>query len=352
MRSSNEFHYTDAWILAKTSCVVIDGVTVEHPCCAVHNCKTPLASNCHRFCPDHELLNQICAVIGCNRPVAGGRRVCEDKDHVAVEKAYDERGQSCFQLQQRLCSARMASGTTSTTANPDDEAAEEEFDVDKSGEAIPSANVEVPHSGTRKLWAQFGRKRTHNEQIIVAPCGVIIARATFYSAEAVHTVAVCFISTPVQCWALGSCSIFLIQEFIKCTYHGTPFIPDHIFFDNNCSLKKAVAGDPFFKNISLTVDVFHFKSKHSGNDLFCQLNCNPVDFPELLGENRHGWFFNSSIAEQTNAWLANYHSICREMHADRFNFFLDEMIMRRNRNTLNKLTSQGAMPDYWSADMF
>ena len=45
-------------------------------------------------------------------------------------------------------------------------------------------------SSRHKVRAQFGRRRTHNEQIIVAPCGVIIARATFYGAEAVSSVAV------------------------------------------------------------------------------------------------------------------------------------------------------------------
>jgi hypothetical protein len=39
------------------------------------------------------------------------------------------------------------------------------------------------------------------------------------------------------------------------------------------------------------------------------------------------WFFISSIAKQTNVWLGSYHSICREMLVDKYNFFLDEMIV-------------------------
>ena len=42
----------------------------------------------------------------------------------------------------------------------------------------------------KKVRAQFGRKRTHNEQIIVAPCGMIMARETFFGAEAVSSVVV------------------------------------------------------------------------------------------------------------------------------------------------------------------
>jgi hypothetical protein len=33
--------------------------------------------------------------------------------------------------------------------------------------------------------AQFGRRRTHNEQTLVRPCGIIFARATMFGAEAV-----------------------------------------------------------------------------------------------------------------------------------------------------------------------
>ncbi|KAF8236744.1 hypothetical protein L208DRAFT_1250906, partial [Tricholoma matsutake] len=173
--------------------------------------------------------------------------------------------------------------------------------------------------------AQLGRRRTHNEQIIVAPCGMIIAQETFYGAEGVGSVI----------------------EMIKCTFHED-MKPDHIFFDNNCTLASMVRGkDPFFDNIGLTVDVFHFKSKHSEMDIFCQENCNPAAYPELISEDNKGWYFNSSIAKQTNVWLGSYHAICREMLVDKYNFFLDEMILRRNCMTQEKLTMQGQSPFNW-----
>ena len=124
-------------------------------------------------------------------------------------------------------------------------------------------------------------------------------------------------------------------------------------FDSNCRLKLHVdkTQDPFWKNIALTVDVFHFKSKHSEQDIYCQTHCNPAAYPELKTDDG-GWFFNSSIAEQTNVWLANYNSICREMRHDRFNFFLDEMIIRRNKKTKAKLEKDGYMPNYWADSDF
>jgi hypothetical protein len=137
-----------------------------------------------------------------------------------------------------------------------------------------------------------------------------------------------------------------VQEMIKRMFHND-IKPDHIFFDNNCTLAKMVKDDPFFEDIGLTVDVFHFKSKHSETDTFCQEHCNPAAYPELISEDGKGWYFNSSIAEQTNVWLGGYHSICREMLMDKYIFFLDEMILRRNRMIRKKLIIEGKGPNNW-----
>lgn len=56
------------------------------------------------------------------------------------------------------------------------------------------------------------------------------------------------------------------------------------------------------------------------------------------------WFFNTSIAEQTNAWLGGYHSMCREMLPAKFDFFLDEMIRLRNIEVIGRLERQGHHP--------
>jgi hypothetical protein len=55
---------------------------------------------------------------------------------------------------------------------------EEEFGV-VNGLVLPAGSAAFTPSGPQarqhKLRAQFGRKRTHNEQIIVAPCRIILA---------------------------------------------------------------------------------------------------------------------------------------------------------------------------------
>ena len=73
------------------------------------------------------------------------------------------------------------------------------------------------------------------------------------------------------------------------------------------------------------MDVFHASKKHSNTDAFCQENCNPALFPELSDEVLK-WIFNSSVAEQGNAWFGQFLPVVREMSQAHYNFFLDEMI--------------------------
>lgn len=138
---------------------------------------------------------------------------------------------------------------------------------------------------------------------------------------------------------------------VKHTFRLPGTMPDHIFFDNNCQIAKIVHNsrtpDRAFEHVGLTVDVFHFTCKHSKTDTFCCENCNPAAYPELIGEGKNNWYFNSSIAEQTNCWLGGYHAICREMNVGRFDFFLDEMIRRCNEMTIRKLEKEGQMPRTW-----
>jgi hypothetical protein len=98
----------------------------------------------------------------------------------------------------------------------------------------------------------------------------------------------------------------------------------------------------------MPVDVFHHKTKHKETDTWCQTRCNPAGFPEMLWFNpttkKTEWYFNTSIAEQTNVWLGGFHSMCRELRPLFYDFFLDEMIMIRNQITQKRLVQQGHGP--------
>ncbi|KAF8445913.1 hypothetical protein L210DRAFT_3392409 [Boletus edulis BED1] len=297
------FRGPNGHVNSKCSVVVTDGVCIGHPCCGSHNCKTPLKNNRDRFCPIHANLEHLCSIVGCDLPVVSGRLTCADPLHQALSQL-------------------------ATIDNDDDE-----FEIDPTGRVADAAlhTSAQPATTHKKLRTKFTRSRTHNEQLAVAPCGMILGRDTMFGAEGVASVA----------------------EFLKRTFRMEAIKPDHIFFDNNCSLAQHVKLDPYFNNIGLSVDVFHFKCKHKETHTFCQENCNPAAFPELISDDGQGWYFNSSIAEQTNVWIGGYHavgarrSLRLEMLVDKYDFFLDQMILRRNRMTRAKLDAQGARPSNW-----
>lgn len=46
----------------------------------------------------------------------------------------------------------------------------------------------------------------------------------------------------------------------------------------------------------------------------------------------------------TNVWFGGYQAQVRDMRIDRYTFFLDEMVKRRNRIIIADLRSRGAAP--------
>jgi hypothetical protein len=118
--------------------------------------------------------------------------------HQAVENIYEMREQSCFQLQERCQCARVAHPVDSIAEErslndvADEEEVKEEFTVNDSAGVIPTTSTNFPQlQVTKQLKAQFGRKRTHNEQVLVTPCGIILPCETFYGAEAISSCVVC-----------------------------------------------------------------------------------------------------------------------------------------------------------------
>ncbi|KZV90926.1 hypothetical protein EXIGLDRAFT_592899, partial [Exidia glandulosa HHB12029] len=284
--------------LYRQSACVVDGVSITHSCCGFKSaaglpCKTPLARPMDRFCPEHASRLEFCAVKGCSNACEIGFKSCSAPDHRQQELKLTAKGKSMFELKERAAAAADFVATGKTT---------------------------------------FQRSWTHNEQLAVRCCGVIISRATFFQAEAIQGV-----------------KDFIMSTFPTDRYPGCK--PSFIFYDDNCHLWKYLNALPqdspireFFKRIGLPVDVFHFSSKHKEGDLVCQTHCNPANFPDLVNQADGSWTYNSSAAEQANRWLNKFKGIVREMNALSFNFFLDEMIMLRNEFTVQGLKDKGTMP--------
>jgi hypothetical protein len=138
---------TKVWV------VVIDGVTVGCPCCAVHNCKIPLQNNQHRFCPNDAAQNLICVIVGCNSPVTPDHHTCSGPSHQEAEHIHCEQGQARFQLKECLQHAKVV--------HPNDAVAE---DVDTSelidaDQETGEFDVGAQAGGKKEhIWGQFGQR--------------------------------------------------------------------------------------------------------------------------------------------------------------------------------------------------
>ena len=371
---------TPAGEVTKTEVVVTDGVTIGRPCCAVPRCTNPLGSTRHRFCtldPSHRRLEFTCAVEGCGRPVSQDGTVthksCDDPLHLKLESLNHESVASGKSKGQRERIAKLDDTFVSTETNSAVPVQDGEvwFEHDARNDAVrivepvkttstgvtdlplissqSLSSTPAPTTTTqctektlpKKVKATFRRQRTNNEQLLVRPCGVINGRGTMYNHEAVSNVLV-----HIFIFSCLRCLIFFYQILVEQLY-SLPRArkPEHLIYDSNCNALREVTSRnlTFFKDMGMCVDAFHHKTKHKASDRFCQENCDMRAYPELVDE--HGkYYFNSSIVEQTNVWFGAFHNICCEMTAVKYNFFLDEMILRRNRFTVATLQGQGKHP--------
>ncbi|KAF9006349.1 hypothetical protein BDZ89DRAFT_1025657 [Hymenopellis radicata] len=282
---------------------VTDGVTLGHTCCHVPYCQVRLNSVKDRYCAVHSSLADQCAVEDCTElriaphlTCAGHRELENQKRHEYVEKSKRKTEET----------RRLQKDSVGTAA----------------GQNTQKQKKTPKADDPKKPKLRIARNYTHNEQLFIFCCGVIVSRATFFVAEAVSAV----------------------NKFLKETFPHPALIPSHIFYDNACNLLKHIRhiGDDHFKDSNLVVDVFH-SHIHSGEDEFCQKNCFPTLFPVLKTADGK-WRLNSSVAEQTNVWFGAFQAMTREMSAIRYNFFLDEMITLRNEWMVSELDKNNTHP--------
>ncbi|KAI0348894.1 hypothetical protein OH77DRAFT_1594523 [Trametes cingulata] len=336
--------------------IVLDGIDMGRPCCGVRHCTNELLRTQDRYCAQHWQLNHLCAITGCTQRAEKDFRTCSNPQHRATEEWWRLHGKGMFTLRKRLQRAQVSHPTDAVEPNaPADEVIEVALREDGTSEAfeafdntpentpenaatyappdpLPSTTPSVlpdcpdkPPTGNRSMRATFGRRRTHNEELGTRPCGIICFRETFYGSE----------TTPQV--------LDLIRK--KYTVPGT--LPRFCFYDNCCGLymHSQASGETLHLEMGMPVDVFHWKTKHKKSNDACSIHCNPYTYPELIASD-NSWYFNSSIAEQTNVWLGGYHAIIREMSAVLYDFFLDEMIKEKNRLTRQKLVAQNCRPRY------
>jgi hypothetical protein len=103
------------------------------------------------------------------------------QDNTTLEKKHKQRGTAFFQLHGKLQQANISNPVDSEAAELTAEEVEEMELTDEQDDQ--SSCPSKPDTGIQKIQALFGRRRTHNEQIMVCPCGMIIACQTFFGSE-------------------------------------------------------------------------------------------------------------------------------------------------------------------------
>lgn len=313
--------------------MVTDGITVGHwrcsasaqqlqsldPTSTATHCEQHLDKVTHRFCPEHHLLlHNICEAQPCVAPAIAGTKTCGDIKHKAAYRDFKDKTKSFFGLPRRFNRPN-----THIRSDPSELISTETGEVALSAEDLMYADVDNRKheagrnggEGSDGKKINLSRNRTHNEQLMVAPCGVVVARKTFYKSESVPQV----------------------KEFIKETFPKE--MPQVIYYDNACNLyahiRTSAEDRETFRNTLLPVDAFHMKT-HKESHKTCRINNDPNKFPELKRPNG-AWKFNASIAEIVNVWFGRFDSMCRGMHPVKYNFFLDEMIRLHNSRLCEKL---------------
>lgn len=163
---------------------VHDGVTVRHVACSVHDCTEAVLSQRDLFCHSHRNLLKVCCIKGCNEAAEPGFRTCTEGTHRDFQTTAEQKNTAMFQLHSRLRQAGLSqapmagSSTSDSFDNPSDNPV-----------AKPGAQEAPP-----RLKGRLYRNWTHNEQLFVRCCGVIISRATFFGSEGVSGINVCIIT--------------------------------------------------------------------------------------------------------------------------------------------------------------
>lgn len=138
------------------------------------------------YCQAHLDHSKLCAITSCGLIVEPGFRTCTNEDHRKIDLYNAQQGKAMFQLKRRLERLKINQTANSLPTDSPPEPLDEEIHL---GDDIFCNDK--PDSGNRKTKARFGRCWTHNEELCVGSCGVILGRATFVGSEAPNGVRVC-----------------------------------------------------------------------------------------------------------------------------------------------------------------
>ncbi|KAF7318786.1 hypothetical protein HMN09_00390900 [Mycena chlorophos] len=140
-----------------------DGVTIGHPRCRIELCRVPLTSMKDKLCSQHAHLKDRCLA-----PVA--HRAKEEEHARAAEPAF-------MDLDRRLAKDGVSTHTPRRKTTP-----------------TSTQHRSSPRKRSTPIKLDITRNWSHNDQLFILCCGIIISRATFIHDEGVSSVAHCILS--------------------------------------------------------------------------------------------------------------------------------------------------------------
>jgi hypothetical protein len=155
-------------------------------------CRRTLDTVRNRYCSFHQpFLEGICQAQPCVQPALPNKKTCGLQSHIDAANKFGARVNSNFQLHSIL--NRPGSRLNlDPTVHLEDGSGEIE-DIESLQQADESDRAEESRrcgeeGATKK--PTLSRARTHNDQLAVAPCGVILARQTMFNSESPSAVKV------------------------------------------------------------------------------------------------------------------------------------------------------------------
>ena len=108
---------------------------------------------------------------GCTQLQEAQTRICSDPDHIEAEHIYIEHGQAWFQLKEHLEQAHVSHPNDSVVEEcPLDDVVDDEAEQDIEIAVAIQDDAWHASSEWKRLQAQFGCQRMHNEELMVVPC--------------------------------------------------------------------------------------------------------------------------------------------------------------------------------------
>jgi len=267
-----------------------------------------------RFCVAHRHLQYICGLVGCERPVAEGSKVCSTPAHHEFYQKWLKRfGRTSIHSVRRALERREIARPP-PGSNPADHLPPIPLPPLPT---LPEADpVFVQTQRGEQVKHTFQAARVYCVQLLTWSCGVPVAYDKLYKSES-ETQVFAFLE---KVWP---------DELAYCR-------PDYFAYDRACFLLRHLVTSHvesrWLRSTRFIVDAWHYIG-HRVDDIVCRARCNPAPSdgsqPDLIIEetNQQGRTvqkraFNTEMAEQLNSWFGGYKGVLNRMTDYNFDFFV------------------------------